>query len=103
MPKCGDNVKLNYQYYVIRIDEEKFGMSRDEVYDEFKKYNVYTRKYFHPLCSEYTCYRQLNSSNPENLPVANVVGKQVLSMPMYGELTADDVKKICGILKSFKK
>lgn len=101
MPKCGENVKLNYQYYVIRVDEKIFGKSRDYVYDELKKYNVHTRKYFHPLCSEFTCYRQLNSASVENLPVANVVGKQVLSLPMYGDLAADDVRKICRIIKEF--
>lgn len=103
MPAIAENVRRNYQYYVIRIDEKVFGRSRDEVYDEFKNYNVYTRKYFHPLCSDYTCYRQLNSARAENLPVANVIGKQVLSMPMYGALSEDDVRKICAILKSFKR
>ena len=102
MPKCTENVNLNYQYYVIRIDENIFGKSRDEVYNELKKFNVYARKYFHPLCSEFTCYRQLNSSHVENLPVANVIGKQVLSLPMYGDLTAEDVRKICTIIKEFK-
>ena len=103
MPKCAADVKLNYQYYVVRIDEKIFGRSRDFVYDEFRNYNVFTRKYFHPLCSEFTCYRQLSSSSPANLPVANVIGEQVLSLPMYGELTEDDVRKICAILKSFKR
>lgn len=103
MPTCAADVKLNYQYYVIRIDEKIFGRSRDFVYDELRKYNVFARKYFHPLCSEFTCYRQLNSANPANLPVANVVGQQVLSMPMYGDLAEDDVRKICAILKSFKR
>lgn len=101
MPKCADNVKLNYQYYVVRIDEKIFGRSRDFVYDSFKNYNVYARKYFHPLCSEFTCYRQLNSARAENLPVANEIGRQVLSLPMYGDLTEADVRKICAILKSF--
>ena len=103
MPAISENVKRNYQYFVIRIDEKIFGRSRDEVYDEFKNFNVYTRKYFHPLCSDYTCYRQLNSARAENLPVANIIGKQVLSMPMYGELSENDVRKICAILKSFKR
>ncbi|MBD3878158.1 MAG: DegT/DnrJ/EryC1/StrS family aminotransferase [Quinella sp. 1Q5] len=102
MPTCAANVKLNYQYYVVRIEEEVFGRSRDYVYGAFKNFNVYTRKYFHPLCSEYTCYRQLSSASPANLPVANVITKQVLSLPMYGELTEDDVRKICAILKSFR-
>ena len=102
MPKVADNVKLNYQYYVVRIEEETFGRSRDYVYGAFKNFNVYTRKYFHPLCSDYTCYRHLSSSSPANLPVANVIAKQVLSLPMYGDLTEDDVRKICAILKSFR-
>ena len=102
MPKVADDVKLNYQYYVVRIEEEVFGRSRDYVYEAFKNFNVYTRKYFHPLCSEFTCYRQLSSSSSANLPVANVIAKQVLSLPMYGELTEDDVRKICAILKSFR-
>ncbi len=102
MPKVEDNIRLNHQYYVIRIDETKFGRSRDYVYDHFKEYNVFTRKYFHPLCSEFTCYRQLSSAAPEKLPVAVKVGREVLSMPMYGGLTEDDARKICGILKSFR-
>ena len=103
MPKCAENVKKNYQYYVIRIDDNIFGKSRDEVYNELKKFNVYARKYFHPLCSEFTCYRQLNSSSVEHLPVANVIVKQVLSLPMYGELSADDVRKICEIIRSIDR
>ncbi|MBQ4495515.1 MAG: DegT/DnrJ/EryC1/StrS family aminotransferase, partial [Selenomonadaceae bacterium] len=86
MPKVADDVKLNYQYYVVRIEEEVFGRSRDYVYEAFKNFNVYTRKYFHPLCSEFTCYRQLSSSSPANFPAANAIAKQVLSLPMYGEL-----------------
>ena len=103
MPKISPDVKLNWQYYVVRIDEKLFGRSRDYVYDELRNYNVFARKYFHPLCSEFTCYRQLNSANPANLPVANVIGRQVLSLPMYGGLNDDDVRKICAIIKSFRR
>lgn len=103
MPNCAENIKLNYNYYVVRIDEKNFGRSRDYVYDELRNYNVFARKYFHPLCSEFTCYRQLSSASPDNLPVANVVGQQVLSLPMYGGLSDDDVRKICAIIKSFHR
>lgn len=92
----------SYQYFVIRINEKLFGKSRDFIHEEFKKYNVFTRKYFYPLCSDYTCYRHLPSSTIDNLPVANKVVKEVLSMPFYGGLSEDDVEKICNILISFK-
>lgn len=94
-------VRSSNQYFVIRIQEKRFGCSRDAVYEQFKKYNVFTRKYFYPLCSDYTCYRQLPSSAPEALPVAHDVVKEVLSLPLYGDLAIDDVQRICTILKSF--
>lgn len=95
-------VKNSYQYFVIRINAKKFGKTRDYVYEEFKKYNVFTRKYFYPLCSEYSCYKHLPSSSKENLPVANEIVNEVLSMPYYGALSVQDVEKICLILKSFR-
>jgi dTDP-4-amino-4,6-dideoxygalactose transaminase len=95
-------VKNSYQYFVIRINRAKFGKSRDNVHQEFKKYNVITRKYFYPLCSEYTCYRQLPTSVASNLPVAHKVVDEVLVLPFYGGLTPGDVEQICSILKSFR-
>ncbi|MBN1526347.1 MAG: DegT/DnrJ/EryC1/StrS family aminotransferase [Candidatus Omnitrophica bacterium] len=97
-----DGIKKSYQYFVIRIDENKFGKSRDEVYEMFKKFNVFTRKYFYPLCSDYACYSQLPSSRESNLPVAHKVVKEVLCLPFYGGLGIDDVERICMILKSFQ-
>jgi dTDP-4-amino-4,6-dideoxygalactose transaminase len=90
-------VKGNYQYFVIKINENLFGKSRDFVYEQFKKYNIFTRKYYYPLCSNYTCYRQLPSSSSSNLPVANEVVKQNLCFPLYGELSSENVEKICEI------
>jgi dTDP-4-amino-4,6-dideoxygalactose transaminase len=97
------SIKPSYQYFVIRIDEKLFGASRDYVYNEFKSYNVFTRKYFYPLCSDYECYKHLPSSRPANLRVAKRVASEVLSMPFYGGLTVGDVENICNILKSFRK
>ena len=96
-------VKSNYQYFVIRIDEKFFGRSRDYVYKKLKGYNIFTRKYFYPLCSEYPYYKQLPSSSRNNLPVAQKVAKEVLCMPLYGELSINDVEKICDILKCLKQ
>jgi dTDP-4-amino-4,6-dideoxygalactose transaminase len=95
-------VRGSYQYFVIRINEKLFGRSRDYVNQRLKEYNIITRKYFYPLCSNYTCYRQLPSSNPDNLPAAHEVVEEALSMPLYGGLSVNDVEKICGILKGIR-
>lgn len=103
LPVILPNVKANYQYFVIRISEKQFGFSRNYVYSKLKEYNVYTRKYFYPLCSNYTCYRQLESSRIENLPVAAQIGEECLALPLYGELSELSVRKICELLKLIQK
>ncbi len=92
-------VKPSYQYFPIIIDEKKYGKSRNYVYEELKKSGVFSRKYFYPLCSNFECYRHLPSADPKNLPVANEIGTEVLSMPFYGELRQEDVKNICKLLR----
>lgn len=96
------NVKKSYQYFVIKINEKNFGKSRDYIYENFKSYNIFTRKYFFPLCSEYPFYKNLPSANPKLLPNAHKIVDEVLTMPFYGELYVEDIENICKILKSFR-
>lgn len=96
-------VEKSYQYFVVKIDEDAFGVSRDEVYEKLKGYNVFTRKYFYPLCSNYSCYKDFSSTGVDVLPVANKVVKQTLSMPFYGGLAIEDVEKICNMVKLCRK
>lgn len=65
-----EGVKHNYAYFPIFIDNRKLGKTRDEVYEELKKHNIYGRRYFYPLISQFPIYRGLPSASPENLPVA---------------------------------
>lgn len=89
-------------YFVVKIGQKEFGISRDEIYDTLKKYNVFARKYFYPLCSDYEPYKHLKSSNKMNLPVANKIKDEVLCLPFYGDLGAVNAGKICKILEHIK-
>ncbi|MDR3562966.1 MAG: DegT/DnrJ/EryC1/StrS family aminotransferase [Negativicutes bacterium] len=98
--KPAENVEYNHQYFVIRINEQRFGCSRDHVYQQLKEYNVFARKYFYPLCSNYSCYSALPSASPDRLPVAGQVADEVLSLPLHGELAREDIVIICDIIRS---
>ncbi len=89
-------------YFVIRIHEDTFGLSRDAVYQKLKEYNVFSRKYFYPLCSEYEPYKSLPSSSEENLPVANRVKREVLCLPLFGGLGTAGAAQICEIIKRIR-
>lgn len=94
-----DGIDSSYQYFVIEIDEDKYGISRNKLHKELEKYNIFTRKYFYPLCSEFTWYSDIESARREHLNVAHDVVNKVLSMPYYGELNEETIKRICNIIR----
>lgn len=87
-----------YSYFLIIIDEELYGKSRDELYEKLKENNIFTRRYFYPLISDFEPYRELPSAQPENLVIAKKTAKQVLCLPIYVELTFLDVENITKII-----
>jgi dTDP-4-amino-4,6-dideoxygalactose transaminase len=93
-----EGVRHNYQYFPILIDGKEFDKSRDEVYEAFKKQDIYTRRYFYPLISQFPTYRSLSSATADNLPNAERITKDVLCLPIYPDLEERSVDRICGIL-----
>lgn len=87
-------VKHNYSYFPIFVDESKYGMSRDALYEKMKSQNVLGRRYFYPLISEFTTYRGLPSATPENLPNAHRIANSVICLPMHHALSDEDVQRV---------
>jgi dTDP-4-amino-4,6-dideoxygalactose transaminase len=100
LPEVPPNVKSNYAYFPILIDRTQAGISRDELYDFLRKFNVFPRKYFYPLCSNFPFFSSLPSASKEKLPIANKVAENILCLPMYGDLELENVEIICHIIKS---
>lgn len=92
-------VKHNYSYFPIFVDKSKYGMSRDELYFKMKENNIWGRRYFYPLISEFSTYKGLESANHENLPNAHKMANTVLCLPMHHALTDCDIERIINILK----
>ncbi|HUU20546.1 MAG TPA: DegT/DnrJ/EryC1/StrS family aminotransferase [Sedimentisphaerales bacterium] len=95
-PELPKDVQYNYTYMPIEVDEQEFDMSRDTLYEELKKYNIYSRRYFYPLICDYSCYRSVSVKNP--LTVARKVASRILILPIYYDLSLDDVQRICDII-----
>jgi dTDP-4-amino-4,6-dideoxygalactose transaminase len=95
LPSVQKGIDSNYAYFPVLFDH--FGLSRDEVHDELKKHNIYTRKYFYPLTNSYECYQGKFTTNLT--PVAKHITKVVLTLPLYADLELDEVDKICSVIK----
>ena len=92
-------VEHSYTYFPILIDAAIFGKTRDTVYEELKKHNIFSRRYFFPLISQFPTYRSLLSANKGNLPIAEKIVEQVLCLPIYPLLSIEKVTEIVEIIK----
>lgn len=87
-------VRHNYSYFPIFVDAKKYGMTRDELYMKMKDQGVWGRRYFYPLISEFSTYRGLESSRPENLPNAHMMADTVICLPMHHALREEEINRI---------
>jgi len=93
-------IDYNFPYYPIFVNEKIYPMCRDSLYNKLKENNVFGRRYFYPLVSEFSMYRGLYSASPINLPNAHKIASQVICLPIYPGLS---IKKINQIIRCIKK
>lgn len=91
-------VRHSQHYFMVRVTGAS-PVSRDDLYERLKPFNVFARRYFYPLCSDFSFYRDCPSADPRNLPVATRVAQEVLSLPLYGALGTTAAHRICDMIE----
>ncbi|HZW12300.1 MAG TPA: DegT/DnrJ/EryC1/StrS family aminotransferase [Noviherbaspirillum sp.] len=92
----------NYSYFPILVGDD-YPLSRDELYQKLRDSNIYSRRYFFPLISEFPMYRGFASSNRGNLPVATEVSHRVLCLPIYPSLEIEQIQTIVEIISDGRR
>lgn len=95
---CGEQegVRQNYSYFPVVFDKARFGKNRDEVAALLEKDNIFARKYFYPLTSDFKCVTDLYGKS--ETPIAEKIAENVLTLPLYSDLELCDVDRICDII-----
>lgn len=91
-----EGVQPNYAYFPVLFDGYKY--TRDEVFQRLADNNIIARKYFYPITNSFECYRGRPGFDPELTPVAKYVGERVLTLPLYAELSLEDVDRIADVI-----
>lgn len=92
-------VKPNYGYFPIFVDAKEYGLSRDALYEMMKGLGIYGRRYFYPLISSFSPYRDLPSAAPENLPSASRLANEVICLPLYHDLGEEDIERVIRAIR----
>ena len=83
-------------YFPVVFDGYKY--TRDEIYDRLAAQDIVARKYFYPLTNSFECYREYPTAGTEKTPVARHLADRVLTLPLYADLAAGDIDRICDIV-----
>ena len=73
-------------------------VSEDALVESLRKYNIFCRKYFYPLVSDFQLFREYVDEGGSRLPVATSISRSVLCLPIYPGLEHSSVSKICSII-----
>ena len=91
-----NSLNYNYAYYPIRLigSSKNHKSLRNYVFEKLKENNIFSRKYFYPLISDF----QLYSKNKNLTPIASKVAEEVLCLPIYPGLERKNVIRIAELV-----
>lgn len=101
LPK-GMQTIANHAYFPILVGPD-YPIGRDALYNKFKEHEVYTRRYFYPLITDFPMYRGLPSAGHANLAVAQHAASQVLCLPIYPALTDAQQERVTSLIRSLSE
>jgi dTDP-4-amino-4,6-dideoxygalactose transaminase len=101
LPALGAH-ESNYGYFPILVSEA-YGSKRDALYEFLMTRNIYARRYFYPLISDFPMYRGMPSAGRNNLAVAARLADQVLCLPMSSGLEEADVVRVIDAILEWRR
>jgi len=79
-----------YHLYVIKVEEDNFGKTRDELFKKLSANKVGVSLHYTPL-HKLSFYKKFLNSTTNKFPVAEQIYQQILSLPLYPTMTKNDV------------
>lgn len=98
LPLVHEGLSYNYSYFPLMIGAH-FPLTRDELYEAFIHADIYPRKYFHPLITDFPFYRGCRIISKHRVPNARRVADSVLCLPLYPDLSESDVGRVVDVIK----
>jgi len=93
-PKRRENTMHSYHLYVIRAEK------RDELAQYLKSCNIETAIHYPTALPNLKAYAYLGHG-PDDFPIATAYQRQILSLPIYPELTRSQMVYVADCIKSF--
>ena len=87
----------SWHMFCICLDFEALGMGRNEVIDTFRSRDIMLGMHY-PAMHLFGLYRQLGYG-PGDFPVAERIGQQTFTLPLFPGMTTDDVDRVAAVFR----
>ncbi len=88
----------SWHMFCVCLDHAALGMSRAEVIDKFRQQGI-TLGIHYPAMHLFPLYRRLGYG-PGDFPVAERIGSQTLTLPLFPGMEIEDVDRVCAQFES---
>jgi dTDP-4-amino-4,6-dideoxygalactose transaminase len=95
-PHIKNNRETSWHLYVIKIN------NRDELYNKLKENGISTSVHFIPI-HKHPYYKNTYKYNDSDYPIANKVFDQSLSLPIYPDMSSEEVEHIIQCVLKYSK
>ena len=89
------NIQSNFAYFPVVFTDD-FPLTRNQIFRKLSENGILSRKYFYPLITDYACYK--GSYDSSKTPIAKYISDRILTLPIYADLSLDDVNRICDCI-----
>lgn len=86
-PQWHEEASLNYAYYPVVLESEELLL---KIKSKLDSSEIFTRRYFYPSLASALPYLEA-----KNFAITDAISKRVLCLPLYYDLTLEEVDLIC--------
>ena len=98
VPTAGQQA-ANHAYFPVLVSDH-YPLTRDQLYERLKANGIHARRYFYPLISDFSLYRESLGEQPRRLDVAADAARRVICLPIYPALSPEGLSRIVHVIVS---
>ena len=91
--------RSNFQYVVVEVDADRFGIDRDQLVRLLHAERVLARRYFYPGCHAMEPYRTRDPLAGRHLPHTERLCARVMTLPNGTSVELRDIAAIASLLR----
>jgi len=100
LPLCGPDypIKHAWHLFIVRVDTDKTGITRNDFMDRLKKKNIGTGLHFYAVHLQ-KYYTEVMGTSRGTLPNTEWNSDRICSLPLFPGMTIDDVDDVVNAIK----